>query len=669
MAFGGRSIFIVFLILAIAPMIFAEVDTSLNVPNSPPEFQGIIPNFSWSSGPFLDAFNMNDYFEDFQGDSMNFSYSGEDQVIINFSSNGSVSFFPPQGYIGVEVITFYAEDEIGSVPSNEVYLGIGVDMEAPKWSNPQKTRDKIFQNDQINFNMTWTDNFGLKSYYTSIDQGEGWVDYAGDISGVFNVSSSKIQISAPVGKIVKWKVCATDLSDNFACSDVFEFTVFATPVDNGVPTESTGTDTGGDSTSVTGRITGENIKDLYEDAKDIASGNAEEFSIDVDSFLVTLKQGTSLTRVLEISNTGNNDLSFDLIIDNLDEFAELSESNFTIKAGESKTIIIDFNVDLTTDIGQYFGSLIVKSVQTVIVPLVLTINSVDLDFFVNVSVLEETKNVKPGKSISALIEINNFGDNINSEIKVDYAIKDFYGNIYDSAEEVAILNEKIVLEKSLNVPEDILLGKYIFYARASNEKDVALNSDVFTVGLSFRFEAFLKTSFVFLAILILSIISIVLTMRHRRHLERQKALSLYVKLNELKELMKAGNYERAATLYVAIKRIYGEPINGDVLENRERLVEEIKKLSSKIDFEDVVEKPSKEKKKGENIESDSGSEQSDVVVEKEGVKAKESEKEKGIESEDAGEKTKIVKEKKVKEKEDKAGDDEKVNGEEKNEKA
>ncbi|NCN87039.1 hypothetical protein GW932_04335 [archaeon] len=593
----SKGVLLFLMLLGSMCFVFAESDTFLEVPNTPPEFNGIIPNFSWVGGNLENVFDLDDYFTDLQGDVLTYSAVNNTNIEVIIDSENMVSFHPIADYIGTEIIYFNAEDETTAARSNDVYLGVGVDFEAPKWFNPRVDKTKIYQNDWVNFSVDWTDNFQLYDYVLSIDFGDGWVTQGGNFSGKVNTSINRMQISAPVGKIVYWKVCARDTSYNEGCSDVQQFSVLEAPT---VP-DSTGT---GDGTGE-GDATTETTKDLYTETKDSLIEEKEDFSLDVDSFLVSLKQGTSTTRVFEITNTGTKSLDFLLSLEGLSGIALISETNFSLNQGESKTITIDFKISLTTQSQQYFGSLIISSVTTVVVPLVVDVNPSYLEFEVFIDVLENSEYVKPGKEVFSNITVLNLGDKISAEINLYYAIKDYYGNIYDSGEEVFTLNDLVEFEKNLTIPSDVKLGKYIFYAQVSNEKDIAINSDSFTVGLKFKFEAFVRASFVFISIILLSILSVILTLRYRKQKMKERALNLYVKLNELKELIKEKDYDKAAALYMGIKRIYGEKISENILEDKQKLSLEIEKLSQGIDFteEEIIEATEK-KKEGEEASED-----------------------------------------------------------------
>lgn len=580
-----RLFFLMSILLLAVPFVVSESETLLNIPNTPPVFMGPIPNFSFAEGYLEDAFDLDDYFMDLQDDLSYYFNSTSIDVVID--SENMVSFYPSENFLGIGSVVFIANDGEFNVSSNEVFVGVGVDLTPPIWFNPRKSIDnKIYQGTNLSFMADWVDNFALGSYYLSINELGDWFDYSGVFSGRENTSISTIQIVAPPGKIVQWKICGFDLAMNMNCTEVYDFMVSYPPPS---PPSDGGDYEGNGSSDVEGSgdsITGENIRDLYEDV--LGSEDVSDFSIDVDSFLVEIKQGTSVTRAFEIVNGGTKDLSFKIYVEGAKEMILLSSEAISLNSGESKVVTVDFIAELSTLAGQYYGSIVVEGPETVVIPVVINVNDANLDFEVVVDVLSDYENVKPGREVVALINITNSGDAILSDIKLLYSIKDFYGNIYDSFEEVVSLDTGLVLEKKLIVPEEILLGKYLFYASVSNEKDIAISSDIFTVGLTFVFEAFLRSSSVFIIIFLLSSLSIVLSFRYRTQKLKERALNLYVKLHEMREFIKDGDYDKAASSYVSIKKIYGERVSEDILKDKKKLSLAIEQLAKGIDFEEVV---------------------------------------------------------------------------------
>src|SRR3989339_144068 len=524
--------------------IYAEVLTEMNVLNGPPLLIQNIPNFTWATNELLiKTVILEDYFLDSEGLDMVYSFSNTSNITV-FINNSNVSFYPNLNFVGTETVFFYASDGEENSTSNLVYLNVGTDTESPRYSFLGKSISEIYQNSYVTFSAIWEDNGGLKEYTFSINQGGIWANYTYLFNGIQNLSSYTKQISAGGGSTVYWYFCAKDTSSNSNCSSTQSFVVSTRVFPP--PPSSSNSDRDSSSSSFTKNF----ILPILEREK------VENFTLSVDSFLISLKQGGSTTRIIEITNIGNTNLSFNLSFENVKGFkALLSEKN------------------------------------------------VNLDLKVNI--FEEFKIIKPNEVVKANITISHVNDKIPLNLTLYYDIKDYYGNIYNSKEELILLESSLNLERNLSLFENFPIGNYLFYARASDEDYIAMNSDSFEVGLKFLFSSFLKSSFIFILIFSFSIFSFLLL---------------------LKKLIHEGNYDSAANLFILIKKHYGEYISKDALNDRELLKKEIQKLTKKFDLESkpLIKKHLKEGK--EEKEAKSNKEDKEIeesIEEKENLKKKE----------------------------------------------
>jgi len=578
-------------------LICAEVLTEMNILNGPPSLIQNIPNFTWATNEnLINAFNLDNYFLDSEGLDLVYSSSSTSNITV-LINNSNVSFYPNLNFAGTETVFFYASDGEENSTSNLVYLNVGTDTEPPKYSFLGKSISEIYQNSYVTFSAIWDDNVGLKEYTFSINQGGTWINYTNLFNGIQNLSSYTKQISAGGGSTVYWYFCAKDTSSNSNCSSTQSFVVstrtFITP-----PSSSSSSNS--DSSSSSSSFAKNFILPILERER------VENFTLSVDSFLISLKQGGSATRIIEITNIGNTNLSFNLSFEKTNGFkALLSEKGFTLEAGKSKKITIDFIFPKDIDPGQYFSLLVIDSIYQIKIPLVFEINPLNVDLDLKVNIFEEFKIIKPNEFVKANITISHVNDKIPLNLTLYYDIKDYYGNIYNSKEESILLESSLNLERNLSLFEDFPIGNYLFYARASDEDYIAMNSDSFEVGLKFLFSSFLKSSFIFILVLSFSIFSFLLLLKYKHEKNKEELLELYIKLLELKKLIHEGNYDSAANLFILIKKHYGEYISKDALNDRELLKKEIQKLTKKFDLESkpLIKKHLKEGKEEKEAKS------------------------------------------------------------------
>ncbi|MCX6750751.1 MAG: hypothetical protein NTZ83_04795 [Candidatus Pacearchaeota archaeon] len=306
---------------------------------------------------------------------------------------------------------------------------------------------------------------------------------------------------------------------------------------------------------------------------------AENFQLSASEFKVTLKQGSSKTRVLRITNTGLEEISISISSEKITDFTIFSETNFSIMPGKSKEITIDFNAPERTIPGQYFGYITVKSKKIKkSVPVVLDIQAIDLEFDLIVNLSKGYELVKPGKNVRVNITLLNLKDLRQVNASMYYAIKDYTGRVYNFSEEEVTFFSTLVLERELQVPEITPEGKYIFYARASDDKNIAIDSVGFEVGTRFNFSSFFKISSILILIVIFAILLAAFMVKYKRDKKKERLLELYIMLNKLKNLIKQNKEEEALKLFIKIKEIYHEPVPKEVFDDKERLKKEISDL-------------------------------------------------------------------------------------------
>ena len=279
---------------------------------------------------------------------------------------------------------------------------------------------------------------------------------------------------------------------------------------------------------------------------------------------------------MRITNTGLQDLSISVSAEKIKNFTSLSEENFTLLPGKSKEITIDFNAPERTIPGQYFGYIVVKSQHIKkSIPVVLDIQAINLEFDLTLNLSNGYEIVKPGKNVKVNITLFNVKDLKEVNASLYYAIKDYDGTVYNFSEEEVNFFSTLTLQRELQVPEIAPEGNYIFYARASDDKNIAIDSVSFEVGNRFNFSAFFKVGSISILVLIFAILLAMFMVKYERDKKKERLLELYIMLNKLKNLIKQGKEEEALKLFIKIKEIYHEPVSKEVFDDKERLKKEI----------------------------------------------------------------------------------------------
>ncbi len=567
----GKFLLALFVILSFAlPFLNGETQTGLNIPNAPPYLIKDIPDQSWDTNQnLLNAFDLDDYFYDQEETPLTYYTSSIFSINITIDPlTHEVSFFPNQDFSGERNVTFYASDSVYDSPSNMVRLYVGLDNSPPQWSSPSKSKITIYQNDIVSFYTNWTDDRALSGYIFSINQGSGWENYTQvNFSGTQNISSYSVQIRAPSPNTVYWRFYAFDTSGNMNFTNVQSFSVSAQQIPPPSPREEEGS-----SESTTGGTapTSINLKKLKK---------TEDFELSDTEFKISIKQGYSKTRVLKITNTGIQEISMHLSAEKISDFIIFSEENFSILPGNSKEITIDFNCPERTIPGQYFGYIQVNS-QNIekSIPTVLDMQALNLDFDVSLNISKGYEIVKPGKIVKVNISIFNTKDIVERNATMYYAVKDYTGKLYNFSEENVDFFSVLNMERGLQIPDISPEGKYLFYVRVSDDKNIAINSVSFEVGTRINLASFFKKGSLLLLIILASVFISIFMVKYQRDKKKERLLELYIMLNKLKQLIKQNKGEEALKLFIKIKGMYHEPVQKEIFDDKERLKKEIESL-------------------------------------------------------------------------------------------
>lgn len=213
-----------------------------------------------------------------------------------------------------------------------------------------------------------------------------------------------------------------------------------------------------------------------------SSGGSSTFDLDKTQLSVSLSQGEIKTQYITINNTGGQTTDFK-IQNGLGNLAVINESSFSLPAGQSKKISIDFIARENTLTDLYLGKITVsgggisKEIFTSI-----EVESATALLDVNVEIPEAYKSALAGGKITAGVKLFNLGELTGrTDINIEYSLRDYDGNeIYRGTESIAIETQTTFV-KTIQLPENTPTGKYILYVKASYNGKTAGASDTFEV--------------------------------------------------------------------------------------------------------------------------------------------------------------------------------------------
>jgi len=209
-------------------------------------------------------------------------------------------------------------------------------------------------------------------------------------------------------------------------------------------------------------------------------------SFDVSSLLlkVSVKSGDSLQKEVNINARSSGDYVASIV--GL-EGVSVSDSEFFLNEGESKGIQVSFN-SLGLEPGVRVGSLRVSGPGGEIsVPLVFEIESRDLFFDINLNIPPQYNDVEPGGRLVAQLKIfdlvsGGVGNGLGATtVNVEYLIINLDGEVVSSEQESVVVEGQTQISKTINFPESIETGNYVFVAVARYASSVGTSSFIFNI--------------------------------------------------------------------------------------------------------------------------------------------------------------------------------------------
>jgi hypothetical protein len=249
----------------------------------------------------------------------------------------------------------------------------------------------------------------------------------------------------------------------------------------------------------------------------------KNFSTDKESIYVSLKQGDSTYEEITIKNKERSNLLFTLTIYDILNLTKLSETQFSLKPDEEKTITIDFFTHEDTNPNLYIGKLIIKTGATVKeIPIAIEVESSEALFDIKINIPNQFKRIISGEDVLARIQLYNLGEDKEVDVAMDYIIiKEKTGEVILFERDTLAVEGHLEFIKSIKIPESAGLGNYLFYARVNYEDKIASATDTFKVDKNF-IVFFNRVKFVLLIFLIIILMTLFFILIKRRKKEKEE---------------------------------------------------------------------------------------------------------------------------------------------------
>ena len=286
----------------------------------------------------------------------------------------------------------------------------------------------------------------------------------------------------------------------------------------------------------------------------------KDFSLEPSSIEARLELGETKEETLKIKNTGNTALNISLSINDIQEHLSLSANILYLKANEEAAVKLNFTAK---QLGSFVGHLtatgdgIEKSV-----PISLEVISKVNIFDLKLDIPSAYEKVKAGEELKLKINLFNLGKLKNIKVTLTYLIKDLDGNVIYEESETLTIDEQLSFEKSLMLPKDLKSGAYIAVVNIYYADSFAASSEFFEVVEEVKLKEKAKKPFLYSALIILILSSLIALMYFAPRYKVMHAKNLYINfknlLVEISAEIKSENYYDAVGHYDKLSLIYNK---------------------------------------------------------------------------------------------------------------
>ncbi len=321
------------------------------------------------------------------------------------------------------------------------------------------------------------------------------------------------------------------------------------------------------------------------------SSNTNSFVVDNVLVESKIKLGESLENNIRIENVGQ-DSNFELSLFGLEGLAEVSESNFYLESGNSKTIELFFKDSMLIP-GSYLGYLNIKNeLDEKKIPIILSIESKIPLFAINLDVAPDDKQLNKGEATKTNLKFFSLSDTKPHTVILNYEIRNIEGKSIISEQNEIMITFSSSITKIIDLPENIEEGDYIFTAILTYEESLTSSSYLFSVDAEKKQNLTTGTLSIFILLFVIIVFILIGYMFYERNklfskLKNQQA-------NQIKIYSRQINEQQKKSL-----------VEAKTKEERQRILKEFKEAKKKI-LNGIRDEQIKQKKEFERIRKKKG---------------------------------------------------------------
>ena len=315
-----------------------------------------------------------------------------------------------------------------------------------------------------------------------------------------------------------------------------------------------------------------------------ATQKVSDFNIDKNTLKVILRQGETKEESFNIKNTGDTTLDVITYLNALRNFIfspGIDEIKTILNSGEEQTVSLVFGAGEDVKPDAYTGEIKLKSGSLEkIINAIIEVESAKPLFDVDVEVLPEYKSVFPGNEVLVEVSLFNVRGFGRVDVSLEYAIKDFQGNLIAAEHETVAVETQAKFVRELLVPTDIVPGAYVASVKVIFEDSVGISSDVFEVkAKTIRlYPIAIKDLTTQLLIGILAVVAVSIFLVYR-YMPRRKPIPKTME-EETKIIKAEGRVQKLDKELEAMDKAFKSGLISEesYLKSKERIVKEINKL-------------------------------------------------------------------------------------------
>ncbi|MFH1376420.1 MAG: hypothetical protein ABIH25_02180 [Candidatus Woesearchaeota archaeon] len=306
-----------------------------------------------------------------------------------------------------------------------------------------------------------------------------------------------------------------------------------------------------------------------------------------------LAQGDSITKTAKVKNIGGMSARVNLDVEDVESFVFIDRDYVSVKPGRSEEFNIDILISDNADPGIYIGSIVgeadgvKKNLE-----ILLRIFEEDAPILVEVTILEDSKEIQPGEKVMAEVKITSkYNESVS--VDIEYSIRNRDGKIYNSkSENVLLVSGETIFTQGLTVDNDLDSDYYFFYSVVNYDFNDYEDASIFSVE-ALEFPLLPMRDMIYGAIVLVLIVILIFVYIFRKKIFGIKLFSISMKKKKEKEKIDGrkivtSTIHKLNKLKIDIKKGYSEKMIKEYFSIIRYFFSEYYSINYRFTFQELV---------------------------------------------------------------------------------